>query len=88
MKKFGNTNIKTEQGITIVTLHGTDIVKFGQVDIILNSGGYKTVTTKRRMNQISDMFDLEFIVYQENYKWFVDFKGEILEFADGMLVER
>ena len=43
--------------VTIVTLHSTDIVKFKQVggfieNISLDTGGYNTVTTRRRMNEV------------------------------------
>jgi hypothetical protein len=56
---------------TIVRYHDTDVVSFNRDGILLNHGGYKTATTKRRMNQVSEAFNLGFKVYQKNFEWFV-----------------
>ena len=66
-----NTTIKSADGWTVVTLHGTDVVKFNDKEIILNTGGWKTVTTKARMNQVSNQFGLGYSVYQEDGTWYV-----------------
>jgi hypothetical protein len=53
--------------------------------IKLNSDGWQTVTTKRKMNQTSQMFNLGFGVYQRDFEWFVDTPdGRTLEYYDGM----
>ena len=49
----------------------TDIVSFDDKWITLDHGGYMTATTKRRMNQVAEAFDLGFKVYQKDYEWFV-----------------
>lgn len=82
------TAIFASDGFTRVVYHSTEVVKFNQEVIVLNSGGWQSNTTKLRMNQTSNMFDLGFLVYQKNYDWFVVFKGETLEFSDGMKLER
>ncbi len=67
----------------------TTIVFWDENCIQLRNGGYETVTTKRKMNQTSNQFDLGFGVYQKNYDWFVDTpKGETLDFVDGMIIDR
>lgn len=46
-----NTFERHDNGETIIRLHGTDIVrKTKDGRVVLNSGGWKTVTTKDRMN--------------------------------------
>lgn len=46
-----NTFKREENGETVIRLHGTDIVRKRADDsFVLNSGGWKTVTTKDRMN--------------------------------------
>ena len=51
----------------------------------LRSGGYETVTTKRRINEASKAFGLGFKVYAKNHKWYVDTReGETVEFVSGM----
>lgn len=78
------TTVSTEQGITRVTYHQTAVVKYGNGNITLNSGGWMTPTTKKRMNQTSETFGLGFKVFQKAGAWFVDYKGNTLDFADNM----
>ena len=70
---------------TIVTYHKTQVVKASAEEIILNTGGWFTPTTKTRMNQASNQFDLGFHVYQKTHQWYVDFEGETIEFTDSTL---
>lgn len=88
MYKIGTTatTVRTEDGYTIIRYHQTDVVKFNQDEVILNTGGWWTVTTKARMNQASNQFDLGFRVYQQNREWFVDYKGDSIPFNDRELV--
>ena len=83
------TTIITVGGSTNIIYHNTAVVSFNQIHIILNSGGWRTVTTKTRMNQASHQFDLGYSVYQRDYEWFVDFNDSIkLPFKDGMVLKR
>ena len=75
------TNWECKDGITRVTYHNTDVVTFTDGLIILNTGGWFTVTTKARMNQTSKQFDLGYRVFQHEWLWFVDYKGTILPFS-------
>lgn len=70
------TKIKTgTDGVTRITYHSTDVVSFDRNEIILNTGGYRTVTTKNRMNQASRQFNLGYSVFQRNHEWYVAYKG-------------
>ena len=82
------TSIYTSDGYTCVRYHRTEVVKFNFDKIILNTNGWETQTTKTRMNQASNQFNLGFHVYQENFEWFVEFQGETFDFWDGMILER
>lgn len=83
---FRNTTVANDASRgTIVTLHNTQIVVFDGSMIQLDTGGLKTKTTKNRMNQTSDLFDLGFSVYQEKKEWFVDFKGDTIPFEEDTL---
>jgi len=81
-------------GMTCVKYHDTDVVKFNNDKIILNSGGWKTNTTKLRMNQASRQFRLDFQVYQTDFNWYIvitDLKTmeqSIIEFFDGIELTR
>ena len=71
-----------------VTYHSTNIVRWDDNKIILQSGGHTTATTKKKMNQTSYQFDLGYHVFQKDWKWFVDYNGETLEFNDDMELAR
>ena len=79
------TTITKELGIgnedyMVVRYWNTDIVKFNNERIILNTGGWSTATTKLRMNQASNQFGLGYNVYQKNFNWFVEYQGKTIPF--------
>lgn len=86
----GNTYVVREDYETVgVVFHGTTILTVNMDGVItLNSGGYHTVTTKRRLNEIArlgqDGYDSVFSVHQSNYNWFVN---DDIPFEDGMTIE-
>lgn len=63
-----------------VTYHDTPIFTaytiHGVVYIVLNTGGWRTVTTKRRMNECASALNLPFRVWQEKTVWYVSHMGE------------
>jgi hypothetical protein len=66
------TTIYAEGGYAKVKYHNTDVVSFNDKEIILNTDGWRTPTTKTRMNQTSRQFNLGFNVYQKDWEWYVD----------------
>ena len=60
----------------ICRFHATDIVAWTNDIIYLNHGGYMTVTTKGRMNQVATQFDLKYRVYQHNFNWYLSLWNE------------
>lgn len=75
MEKIGahhTTITRDREQNLVVHYHNTDVVTVRPSgEIILNTGGWRTVTTKRRMNQASAALGLGFTVYQEAGEWFV-----------------
>ena len=66
----------------------TDIVTWRDNKVTLNTDGWETVTTKRKMNQASNQFGLSFGVFQKNYDWFVDLpNGQTVKYYDGITFE-
>ena len=77
---------------TAVRYHDTNVVEFTPDTITLNSGGWLTATTKRRMNETASAYGLDFWVSQEDFKWWV-FVGRgpnryHTPFSDGMTFKR
>lgn len=75
---------------TGVQYHDTIVVEFTDDTIKLNSGGWRTATTKLRMNQVSDQYDLGFRVYQKYDSWWVEPKngGAKMPYIDNMTIKR
>ena len=89
LKKKGHTRITFLGDDIIVTFHSTNIVVFNNKRIILNSNGWLTPTTKERMNQASDEFELGFRIFQKDFTWFVKLQsGNVFDFKDGMTIYR
>ena len=86
ISRFRNTTIYNDNGTTKVILYSTKIVEWNhnRDSIILNNGGWMTVTSKRRMNQVAEQFDLGFTVYQKDFEWYVVLNGQTLLFENGM----
>ncbi len=67
-----STTVFTDNnGMTKVVYHRTPVVSFNADKIILNTGGWRSVTTKLRMNQAANQFRLGYQVYQKDFDWFV-----------------
>jgi len=62
-----------------IRLHDTEVVIHYKDKIVLDSGGWYTVTTKARMNEYAPH-----TIYQRNFNWFVD-NG--IPFKDKMILE-
>jgi hypothetical protein len=89
------TSVFSEDGYTKVVYHQTVVCKWNEQEIILDSGGWQTNTTKTRMNQASNQYALGFQVFQRDFDWFVAFYDEgyfnenaVIEFDDGMIIPR
>jgi len=82
------TSVINDNQVTMVCYHSTPVVKITDDEIILNSGGWLTATTKRRMNQASLQYNLGFAVYQVNFSWYVDYKGDTIPFEDGLRLKK
>lgn len=78
-RKIGNNTYATIQpdGSVTIRLHATDVVTIYPDDAVkVNSGGWRTSTTKNRINKYSPVK-----VYQKNHQWYFD---DGTEFEDGM----
>lgn len=85
------TSIRKEGVFTIVQLYDTDIVKFDEDNLILNSGGFKTATTKKRINEIiGSLGHSEAVtVVQKANEWFIKWSNSHIEpFKDNMIISR
>ena len=71
-----------------VVYHSTKIFSWDKETstITLNTGGWDTYTTKKRMNQCLEEFGFAAKVYQKNFNWFCSYQGRELEFKNNKLI--
>ena len=91
MRGFTGHEVATTVSPSGVTYHQTEVVRYhGGNEFTLDSGGWRTVTTKRRMNQAAQHWGRGFRVYQKAGEWFVSIfaadDGRDFQFRDGMTV--
>lgn len=67
-----NTTIRMEGDDIIVTLHSTDVVRVNVAHVILNSGGWKTATTRTRINQAARQLGFGYSVTQIRGVWYTN----------------
>lgn len=74
-----------ERRAVAVRLHQTDVVTFtGDGHLILNTGGWKTVTTKARINDYTP-YDVN--VWSVKGEWRLHYSGGSVPFTDGITLE-
>jgi hypothetical protein len=84
-RKLSNNVYAERDGADIVIIyHSTVIIRYHpDGTVVLNSGGWRTVTTKSNLNQYSDCS-----VWQDKRVWYASYgdSGKI-PFSDGMVIE-
>jgi hypothetical protein len=75
-----------EENKTRVFFHDTPVVSFNEETIELNTGGWWTRSTKVRMNQASQEFELGFSVFQKQNEWLVEYQNKTKPFTTEELV--
>lgn len=83
--KLANTEVISCSNVSDVYLHGHLIARVGETWIELSSCGYRTTTTKSRLNAILSAFGMDGErVFQKDFQWFVNYNGSPIPFFDGM----
>ena len=75
-------------GAVSVRYHYTDMATLhSDGSVTLRTGGWRTVTTKRRINQAFRYFGIAARVYQHRHEWYVATSGTVaIEFEDGIRI--
>ena len=86
--KNANTSVmySPERDASYVYLHGNHIATIGDTFIELYTCGYKTKTTKARLNAILQDHGNGARVYQRDFEWFVSDSGNTVPFTEGMIL--
>ena len=77
LSSYATTIARDSEGFMCVTYHTTQIVRWKEGDcLILDSGGWDTVTTRRKMNQAARQFNRPFAVVRRKGITYVDFASD------------
>ena len=88
----GNTTVFTDDAglYSTVYLHGNKIASYSHVDRSLEilDGGWKSNTTKSRLNALLSEFKPGFGVFQKNWEWFISdrLNNKVFPFISGGLI--
>ena len=83
------TCVVNDNNQLLVAYHSTIVVKvIDNKYTILKSGGWLTNTTKRRMNEASDAFRLNYRVFQKGWAWFVETPEGTFDYYEGIIIDK
>jgi len=85
--KKDNTQVINIEGVSFVYLYSNLIAMVGDTWLELFDGGYKSNTTKSRLNAILSEHGSGECVYQKNFNWFVSPKDGEVEFGNGIKLD-
>lgn len=74
LSDYATTAARDAEGGLIVTFHSTVVVKADRdrERIELNTGGWDTVTTRRKMTQAANQFGLPYSVFRRDFQTYVE----------------
>jgi len=84
-ERFKRTNteiVRYSSGDRAMLLHGNLIAMYSpdSKKLFLNNAGYKTQTTKERLNAVLEVFNINAKIYQRKKVWYIDINGITLDF--------
>jgi len=86
--KNANTEVVNIDGVSYVYLHGNLIARIGETWIELFDGGWRSNTTKSRLNAILSEHGIPGEgIFQKNFQWFFSSKDYgVIPFFSGMRI--
>lgn len=82
----GNTSVVNVDGVSEVRLHGNLIAKVGDTFLQLFDGGWRSNTTKSRLNAILRVHGCGESVYQKDWTWFLSDNNGTRHFVSGIIL--
>lgn len=79
-KRYGNVTVM----LNAVKLHQTIVAEKTEEGIMLNSGGWRTATTKTAINNALRQWGYPDQIFQKNHRWYI---GQT-EYFDGMIISK
>ena len=86
--RYGNTEVSTKDGVSLVYLHNNLIAKVTAFGVCLFDGGWQSHTTKSRLNAIINglMDGVKYGVFQRDFQWYVQDHSVSVPFHNGYVL--
>ena len=81
ISRYANTSVYPIKGGIAVRLHSTQIVEIYENWVALDTGGWNTPTTRKRMNEVAEEYGLGYRVFQKSSDLFVTHGGKTEQFT-------
>lgn len=83
--RMSNTEVSNNDGVSTVYLHGNKIAEIGDDFVRVFDGGWRTNTTKSRLNAIINEFCNAFTdgIFQHKFEWFIRDNKVVHDFING-----
>ena len=83
--RMSNTTVSNNDDVSTVYLHGNKIAEIGDAFVRIFDGGWRTNTTKSRLNAIINEFCNAFTdgVFQKDFQWYVRDNKVTHDFVNG-----
>lgn len=85
--RMANTRVENSDGVAYVFLHNNLIAKVGETWLELFDGGYRSATTKSRLNAILRCHGNGEGIYQKSYQWFISTGNGDQPFVSGIRLD-
>jgi len=83
--KIANSEVISCSNVSDVYLHGNLIARIGETWMELFDGGWRSATTKSRINSLLQAFGMEGErIFSKNFEWFIVYNGQTIPFFSGM----
>ena len=84
--KLDNTEVVNEGGVSTVYLHNNKIAEIGDTWLCLFDGGWRSNTTKSRLNAILRVHGNGEGIYQKKFEWFISTAEGDQKFKSGLVL--
>jgi nuclear transport factor 2 (NTF2) superfamily protein len=80
--KKSNTSVVKSEDEVLFKLHGNVIAIRNSNGLFISDGGWKSNTTKERLNGILDRYRNSIKIFQKNWEWFIIYGNKVVNFDE------
>lgn len=86
LKLNNHFTVYHEDGYTCYKYYNTIICKVNDDECILNSGNWRTNSTKKFINRILNYHNFNVQIFQKNFNWYTKYSNRVCDFIDNIII--